>query len=336
MPATELLYSAALEHPAKRLLIINAHADAQLIALQNRAGQLDLWQHFKPEHDALKRMGLYVANALPNLGNLYDMVLLLPSKSRQQTLAWMAAAMQRLTDGGTLLVASANAHGARSYETSLAKLAGNIASRSKSKCRIFSAKKTADLDPKLLEQWAKGGKARHIQSSHGLVSQPGLFSWDHVDHGSELLLKQLPELSGIGMDLCCGYGLLAESVLRKSDNIEKLHLVEADHLALECAKINCEAWKSKVQTEWLDAASEALPRNMEWIICNPPFHTGQKRDVELGQRVIESGCLALKPGGIIYLVANRKLPYEQLLKSLLKTTQIVMEAEGFKVIRGVR
>ncbi len=335
MSATELLYSAALEHPAKQILAINAHADAQLAALQGRTGQLDLWQHFKPEHDALKRMGLHVANSLPDPDHLYDMVLLLPSKNRQQTLAWMAAAMQRLTDSGTLLVASANAHGARSYETSLEKLAGNIASRSKSKCRIFSARKTADLDLKLLEQWVEDGKARHIQS-HGLASQPGLFSWDRADHGSELLLQQLPELSGIGMDLCCGYGLLGESVLRKSDNIEKLHLIEADYLALECAKINCEAWESKIETEWLDAASEALPGNMEWIICNPPFHTGQKRDVELGQRIIENGCRALKPGGTIYLAANRKLPYEQLLKSLLKTTQTVIEAEGFKVIRGVR
>ncbi|WP_198507097.1 class I SAM-dependent methyltransferase [Mariprofundus aestuarium] len=334
MSAIELLYRAALGTPATRTLIINAQAHELLTALNEQA-QLELWQQFKPGYDALKGMGMAVSPALPSAGTPYDLILLLPAKNKQQTLAWMATAMQQLTDQGRLLVACANNHGAKSYEDALKKLAGKISSSSKSKCRIFSARKTAALDGHLATQWLNAGKQQRVES-HGLISQPGLFSWDRPDRGSLLLLEQLPELSGTGVDLCCGYGLLSEKILRSSKQVDRLHLVEADHLALDCAAMNCTAWSDKTEYHWLDAASQPLPENMAWIACNPPFHTGQDRDIDLGQQIIINACRALKPGGLLYLVANRKLPYEAVLQSGLKTSQTLIEAEGFKVIRGIR
>ncbi|WP_198507328.1 class I SAM-dependent methyltransferase [Mariprofundus ferrinatatus] len=335
MPATELLYKTALEQPAGRTLVINAHADALLTALHEQSSKLDLWQHFKPENNAIRQMGLNATETLQSNNGNYQLILLLPSKNRQQTHYWIAMAMQMLGDGGKLMVACANNHGAKSYEIALKKLAGNIVSSSKSKCRIFSARKTASLDREAADSWLNAGESQHV-ATHGLISRPGLFSWDRPDRGSELLLKQLPLLSGTGMDLCCGYGLLSNYLLRTNENIEKIHLVEADRLALDCSEQNCIVWREKYESHWLDAASEVLPGNMEWIVCNPPFHTGQTRDVELGQRIIENGCRSLKQGGLIYLVANRKLPYEQVLKSALKSCQTLIETEGFKVIRGVR
>lgn len=335
MSAIELLYRAALGAPATRTLIINAHAHGLLTELNEQADQLDLWQCFKPGYDALKGMGMPVSPELPSADNPYDLILLLPAKNKQQTLAWMATAMERLTEQGQLLVACANNHGAKSYEDALKKLAGNISSSSKSKCRIFSARKIAALDTQLATQWLNAGNPQRAES-HGLISQPGLFSWDRPDRGSQLLLEQLPELSGTGMDLCCGYGLLSDKILRSSKQIDRLHLIEADHLALNCAETNCTAWSDKTEYHWLDAASEPLPENMAWIVCNPPFHTGQDRDIDLGQQIIINACRALKPGGLLYLVANRKLPYESVLQAGLKTSQTLIEAEGFKVIRGIR
>ncbi|NWF36013.1 methyltransferase [Mariprofundus sp. KV] len=334
MSAIELLYRNIPDPSAKNVLVLNAQAHPLLNEICRQAASCQLQQSFKPSCIALSNSGLAWAHSLAT-DQWFDLILIHPAKNRQQTLFWMADAMNRLVPGGKIVIACANNHGAKGYETALNKLAGNIASSSKSKCRIFSAVKSAALNSELAAQWLRNGEAQRI-ASHGVISRPGLFSWDRADPGSQLLLSQLPELSGTGMDLCCGYGLLSEKILCSSEQVKRMHLVEAEQLALDCAAENCAQWSARVTLHWLDAAAESLPGNMEWIVCNPPFHTGQDRDIELGQKIILNGCRALKPGGEIYLVANRKLPYESVLQTGLKSVQTLIEAEGFKVIRGVR
>jgi len=335
MPAIELLYQASLRIAAPRVLVINAHAHPLLAGMQKKAESLELWQHFKPEFDAIQRMGLPVSPELPATEKIYDLILLLPAKNKQQTLNWMAKAMGLLCEGGTLMLACANSHGAKSYESALKKLAGTINSASKSKCRIISAKRTDALNRELQQEWLEAGRAKEIESL-ALVSQPGLFSWDRADIGSSLLLEQLPPLSGTGMDLCSGYGLLSKHILQHSPDIDTLHMVEADYMAVQCARTNTQKWQHAVQLHWADATHDKLPKQLDWIVCNPPFHTGQTRDVDLGQRIVKRACLSLKKGGILYLVANRKLPYEKILQAELHGCQTLIEGNGFKVLQGKR
>ncbi|MDQ6982143.1 MAG: methyltransferase [Mariprofundus sp.] len=331
MIATKLLYQAALEIPSRQTLIINAHAHALLTSMES----IDLQQHFKPEYTAIKNIGLSVFPALPDTSRLYDLILLLPAKNKQQTLGWMAEAMNRLSTNGKFMFACANAHGAKSYEAALKKLAGNVSSRSKSKCRLCSARKLSAFNASFAAQWLEDARPRSIES-HGMISRPGLFSWDHADTGSSLLIKQLPVLRGIGMDLCCGYGLLTENILRQSTDIKQIHLLDADWLALDCARQNTTTWQNIVQWHWKDAMHNSLPKQLDWVVCNPPFHSDQSRDVGLGQSIVLHACQSLKRGGQLYLVANRQLPYEQLLRSELRQCQILVEADGFKVIKGIR
>ncbi len=335
MPTIQLLYQAAFNIPATRILVVNAHADPLLARLKVAVEKLDLWQHFKPEFDAIKNMGLTVSPELPAPDYSYDLILLLPAKNKLQTLSWMALAMQRLNNHGKLLIACANDHGAKSYESALQKLAGNISSNSKSKCRLFSARKTDTLNNGLLTEWIDAGQSREIESS-GLSSQAGLFSWDRADTGSLLLLEQLPKLSGIGMDLCSGYGLLSNRILADSPDVQTMHMVEADFLAIECARTNTAAWQEKVQLHWADATNNELPTQLDWIVCNPPFHSGQTRNVDLGQAIARCACKSLKKGGTLFLVANRQLPYEHVLQSELHHCQTLIQANGFKVIKGIR
>jgi len=332
MKDVELLYQAALRIPASDIAVINAHAHPLLQALCAKAETYAIVQHFKPEHDALLQLGLNIEESKYR----FDLALILPSKNKQQTHAWIAEAMLQLSEDGKLIMACANRHGGKSYEMALKRLAGNMTSGSKAKCRIFSARKTNAMGPDLARQWIDNGKARRCES-HGLISQPGLFSWDRPDSGSQLLLSHMDKpLSGEGADLCCGYGLLSEHVLRILPQISKLHLVEADRLALSCAEQNTVLWSEKVESHWLDAATEPLPSRLDWVLCNPPFHTGQSRNIELGQQIVTRACRSLKRGGTLYLVANRKLPYEQILGAELKHNQILAQTSGFKVMRGTR
>ena len=323
-----LLQQAAMASEGERLAFLNASAHPLLHRLQQQSVEFTLEQSFKPEINALKAAGF----APGELHGEYDLVLLHPAKDKVQSLGWMAKAFSHLRDGGKLLIACENQYGAKSYESALQKLAGVVNSISKSKCRLFSAKKSAVLDSALQQNWLADAQPRQLES-HGLGAQAGLFSWKSADTGSQLLMEHLPQFKGEGMDLCCGYGLLSVALLQSSAEIARLHLVEAERLALDNARKNV-AFSTKVELHHLDAAQEALPKHLDWIVCNPPFHSGQSRDVDLGKTIVSRACDSLKDGGELYMVANRQLPYENVLKAKLREVETLAVGQGFKVIRG--
>ncbi len=326
-PAFDLLFAAAKQQSASRIAIYHAQVHPALHSLSQTC-KLTLLQSFKPFILDIQAMGLDISA----LQGEYDLALLVPSKDKKQSLGWMADALLHLKEEGKLMVACENQYGAKSYEAALKKLAGRVTSTSKSKCRLFFAQKTSSLDAVLQEQWIEEAKP-HVISSHGLWAQPGLFSWKKADVGSQLLLQHVPPLSGKVMDLCCGYGLLAAHIIKTSPEITHLSLVEADSLALDCAAKNTVHF-SDVSLHHLDAVTELLPKHMNAVVCNPPFHTGQSRDVELGQTIVNKACGALTHGGELYLVANRQLPYEHILKEHLREVECLAAQDGFKVIRG--
>jgi len=338
--AIDLLYQAGLAHcnsmeEQAHVHIWHAQANPCLANLKNIAASLRCHQTFKPECKALQSLGIEALDNIGDVHELSDLALLVPYKTKQQTLFYMAKAMQQLKIGGRIIMACANMHGAKSYQHALASLAGGANASSKSKCRIFSAYKTNDYDMSLAQTWMAMGDVQKVEGLN-LYSQAGLFSWNRADIGSQLLLSHLPQLSGQGMDLCCGYGLLSVHLLQKYTDIQRLHLIDAEKQAIVCAEKNTQAWLSQCVYDCLDATQDRLPSGLDWLVCNPPFHTGQTREVGLGQAIVAKGCQSLKHGGEIWMVANRQLPYEQVLGKHLRQHHIIQEMQGFKIIHGVR
>lgn len=332
MPAVELLYQAGLSALPTRLAVINAQAGGSLQRLCEATEAYQLQQSSKPVCDQIQTMGLLSKN---DISGKFDVVLVFPSKNKILSLSNMAKAMFLLRENGKIIMACANTHGAKSYDSALRKLAGHAVSTSKSKCRVFSAHRDTGFDEALAQQWIKAAEMRCVEA-HGLWTQPGLFSWDRADIGSELLLQYVPELSGEGMDLCCGYGLLSARILPQSEGVRLWHMVDADAMALRCAEKNMAPWQDKVKLYWQDARQDSLPRKLDYVVCNPPFHTGQQQDIALGQAIVAQGCRSLKRGGHFYMVANRKLPYEAVLAKHLRHYRTLVEAQGFKIIHGER
>ncbi len=337
--ATDLLYRQGLlfmdaQTTPVRLGIVNAAADPLLVSLTASAHAFQLHQTRRDEALALEALGL---DSCEELSGTFDCILLAPAKQRAQTLGWMASAMQKLKVGGTFIVCCPNQMGARAYEKKLEELSGNVSSTSKSKCRIFSVRCTEQLNDGLAEEWVQKAAPR-MAPQLGLYSRPGLFSWDRPDPGSRLLLDHLPHnLSGNGMDLGCGLGYLAAKVLQGSEHIDNFHLVDVERLALDCARLNLEQFKgAQLHYHWLDAASEPLPDRLDWVILNPPFHSGYEQAIELGQKIIAAACDALKPDGKLHMVANIHLPYEGILKAHLKAFRQQDIKDGFKLIWGSR
>src|SRR5690606_41667056 len=67
------------------------------------------------------------------------------------------------------------------------------------------------------------------------------------------------------------------------------------------------------------------------------FHAqGSANRPDIGRRFIAVAADALRPGGRLWLVANRHLPYESVLVESFGQTRAVAERDGFKIIEAVK
>lgn len=307
----------------ERALFIGAQPHPALKARPEITG----WQPLKPLATAWERAGFPRTDDLPE--GKWPLVLVLPGKSRDEALAWFAAARSRLEPGGNLLVAMPNTAGAGRFEKELSKATGNIVSIQKHKCRAFHATEDGTWDEEIFNEWRALGELREIA---GFSVQAGIFSSDHIDPGSQLLADHLPaHLHGNVADLGAGWGFLSDAVLNRCPKIARLDLFEADARALECARRNLAGRDCDITYHWHDVTT-GLPEIYDTIIMNPPFHTGQATDVDLGRAFLKTAAASLKRGGKLLLVANRQLPYEAVLETSGLAWRKIAEDKTYKLL----
>ncbi len=159
----------------------------------------------------------------------------------------------------------------------------------------------------------------------------GMFSAEKIDRGSELLATHLPEFSGKIADLGAGWGYLARHVLR-SQTVTQCDLVESDFATLEAAKHN--VTDPRAQFFWADATK--FEGAYDAVVSNPPFHASRRADPGLGMAFLRQASRLLSPKGALWIVANRSLPYEDVLDQSFSEIRILAQTDGFKVIRAAR
>lgn len=191
--------------------------------------------------------------------------------------------------------------------------------------RICHTKRPAE--PAGLDDAIAAGAPR-LADALGLWTQPGVFSWDRVDPGSQLLLSVLPPLKGRGADLGCGLGVLAHAVLA-SPAVTGLDLVDLDRRAVDCARRN--VVDPRAAFHWADARTAPDLEGLDFVVTNPPFHDGGAEDRALGQAFLRRAHQVLRKGGVLWLVANRHLPYEGVLTPLFARSELKAGRGGFKV-----
>lgn len=295
-------------------------------------------QGFKPWADALARDGFEVRDfEVRDAGDeCFPLVLVLPTRQRDESRALLARALDRLAPGGSVVVSAGNKEGARSLQDDLARLAGPVQASSKSHCRVcWTTPTPATIDAGLLAAWRVLDLPRPIGDGR-FTSRPGLFAWDRIDAASALLADSLsPKLAGQGADLGAGFGVIAAAVLDRCPEVTSLDLYEAEGRAIELARINLADARVPVGFHWHDVTT-GLPRRYDFIVSNPPFHQRRADEPGLGQAFISAAAAALRPGGRLWLVANRHLPYEQALATAFSNVRIARDEGGFKVIEAIR
>jgi 16S rRNA (guanine1207-N2)-methyltransferase len=294
-------------------------------------------QSFKPEADRLEHSGLQLVDE--HATSLHPLVLILPPRQRDEARALFARAITRTAPGGRVLACVRNDEGAKSGEADLAKLAGPLGQLSKNKCRAFWTQPLQGAaDASLLAEWLQLDVPRPIADGR-FVSRPGVFAWDRIDAASVLLASQLPDnLHGAAADLGAGYGYLSSELLTRCPRVESVDLYEAERRALDLARVNLASQGERVALgfHWHDVTS-GLHARYDVIVSNPPFHAQGRADrPDIGRRFIAVAAESLKPGGCLWMVANRHLPYELELEKRFARVRTVAQAAGFKVVEAVK
>lgn len=327
------LGTLAMPRPGEPTLLLGPPAALRLP--DGFGGDITVVQGFRPDFLALTR-GPWHTVAEPQ-GDGYDLVLVLAGRHRGQNERWLAQAVRRARQGGLIVAAGGKADGVASLckrvEAALP-LAGRLA---KNHGLVFWFDRTAAADD-LAGRFTDGADAAPLTDGR-FETAPGMFSHEHVDPGSRLLADCLPAgLKGSAADFCAGWGYLAARLAEQAPGVGRIDLFEADHASLAAARRNMArlAPGATARFFWQDLVSEPVTERYDTIVMNPPFHTGRAAEPGLGQALIGVAAAALKPGGVLLLVANRQLPYEATLGANFARVEKLRDEAGFKVFRARR
>ncbi len=258
---------------------------------------------------------------------------------RQKALLGMmlecAAAL--LAEDGVLWLAGENKAGIKSADKLLKLHFGQVRKLDNARhCTLYEAshsKNQQSFDAlSYRQQWALD--CNH--SSINITSYPGVFAHGRVDAGTALLLDALTQIDVTGdvLDFACGAGLIGACIAasRPETNVT---LLDTNALALRA----CEETLATNQLSGTVLASDGLSEvkgKFDFIISNPPIHAGVKTDNLMSQRLLDSAHEHINPGGMLVLVANLHLPYENWLSQRFKRCRELRANAHYKVIAAIK
>ena len=159
----------------------------------------------------------------------------------------------------------------------------------------------------------------------------GVFSKQHVDPGSELLCKALPEdISGDVLDMGCGWGAMTIMTLARFPKAE-ITMADVNERALALAVSNVE--KNHMQaTAILSDGFEKVEGEFDAVITNPPIRAGKS----VIYKMFEDAKEHLVPGGALYLVIRKQQGAPsalKFLKELYGKAEVIERDGGYWIIQ---
>lgn len=242
----------------------------------------------------------------------------------------LAHALRALAEGGELIALAPKDRGGARLGRELAAFGCAVVEEGRRHHRICRARRPA-APSGVAEAIAAGGP--RFSESLGLWTQPGIFSWDRIDPGTALLLGCLGGLSGAGVDLGCGYGVLSRRLL-DDPAVRAMTLADIDRRAVAASGRNLAGLRAEVL--WTDVRDLRLAEPADFVVINPAFHAGGREDRDLGRAFIAAAAGLLRRGGVCRLVANRTLPYEDAVAGAFRAFTRLAEDGGYKVLEAVR
>jgi 16S rRNA (guanine1207-N2)-methyltransferase len=165
-----------------------------------------------------------------------------------------------------------------------------------------------------------------------VTTAAGVFSPDHVDWGTRVLLSNVPPPPPGGdlLDLGCGWGPVALSLALESPHAT-VWAVDVNERALELTRRNAEHLSlSNVNAVMASDVPDDLTFRTIW--SNPPIRVGKN---EL-HGILETWLPRLAPGGDAWLVVQKNLGSDSLQRWLESTLPAEFSVSRSATSRGFR
>ena len=162
----------------------------------------------------------------------------------------------------------------------------------------------------------------------------GVFSRDHVDPGSQLLIESVPAQTGRILDLGCGYGPvgIAFAASRKEAQVV---MADVNRRSLDLAQVNlARNGIINAQTIYSDGCSN-LEGTFDLILSNPPIRIGK----QALQRMWRDCYEHLNPEGSFYIVIRKKQgapSAKTFLEDLFGNCTTVARQGGYHVLQAIK
>ncbi|MDR3162941.1 MAG: methyltransferase [Helicobacteraceae bacterium] len=312
-----------------RIAVINAAAHSFFRTLD-----AVMIQSFFPRYADLKKNGFSAASSIEGQGE-FECGVIFAAKDQKRNLYDLSLLMASVRNGGMIALVSPNGLGGRSFMKNARLVLSGAEEFFKRKNRILIAKNDKEfLNSDFYDKYRSFGDLKEIGNS--MFTRAGVFSSKKIDNGSKLLIETVKNepIRGAAADFGSGNGYLSYELLKRFNDIRSISLFEADYNALEVSKTNIK--DKRADFIWSDITTLERDRKFDVIISNPPFHSGAEADISLGKRFISSAYNVLKKDGVFYVVANRELPYEKIVRTLFNRQITMVEKDGYKVFKAIR
>ena len=174
-------------------------------------------------------------------------------------------------------------------------------------------------------------------ATRSVVTAGGVFSPEHVDRGTEILLRELPETAGDGaiLDVGCGWGPIALSAALEAPD-RTVWAIDVNERSRELTRLNsARLGLSNIRV----AAPEDVPADLRFseIRSNPPIRVGK----DALHEILRQWLPRLELGGSAHLVVAKHLGADSLQRWIgsefpdLEVARVARD-KGFHVIAARR
>ena len=159
----------------------------------------------------------------------------------------------------------------------------------------------------------------------------GVFSKQHVDPGSELLCRAMPEdIAGDVLDMGCGWGAMTVMTLARFPEV-CVTMADVNERALALAVSNVE--KNRMQAKAiLSDGFEKVEGMFDAVITNPPIRAGKA----VIYKMFEDAKEHLRDGGRLFLVIRKQQGAPsalKFLKELYAKAEVIERDGGYWIIQ---
>lgn len=315
------------------VLLINAPNDQLAKNLPDQV-QPSVWSWNYADHQAFQNAGIHSHFSVEFPQASFDQVVIFVPKSKELLNYILHVVVSHLKLEQNVFLVGEKKGGVERAAKQLQPYGKTLKLDSARHCQFWQMKieKTEQLKP--LEHWLKSYTVQIDQDQLKVCALPGVFSQDHLDVGTAVLVPYLSQVkSGKIADFGCGAGIISAYLAKLNPN-QQIFALDVDAFALRSTELTFQKNNLDLNQLTLQPVTgfRDAPKDLDAIVSNPPFHQGIHTNYDASEELCQLASVHLKKSGELWIVANRFLNYPPLIEQSFGQCMVKADQQGFKVL----